>query len=584
MKLLTKTDKQTIRDFAQAALLNKKYLYLAFLAPFATICFGTIIPFIIGQILATLATPDVSLNVYIIGFVITAITGVLANRIGFSSLMRFVADCCETLQDNALTMLTKRSIGYHSNNVSGKLVSDVNDYPQACIQLYNNFFINLLPFALGVVGGTLLISIHSWQLGLIMGLMSASIIIWALWRSKMRSSVRKERHASIKAVISHISDTITNMPAVKSFAMEEVELKKHRKMAAELKRLRLRDWIDVAVDGSNRFAMVMLFQFIFILYLVTAIRNDPSLLGIGIFAFSYSITLLSKLFQLNDILRTIEDALLNASTITVAMREATEIVDINDSQLKLTEGSIDIQHMSFAYPDAPNDLVFDNFNLSVAGGEKIGLVGSSGGGKSTLMKLLLRFDDVTSGSISIDGQNIAEVTQKSLRGYVGFVPQEPLLFHRSIRENVAYGLLDASDEQIIEASKQAYAHEFILKLPKGYDTVVGERGVKLSGGQRQRIALARAILKDAPILFLDEATSALDSESEKLIQKALEKLMKHRTVIVIAHRLSTIRGMDQIIVIDDGKIVESGTHNELLKQNKHYGKLWRHQSGGFLED
>jgi ATP-binding cassette, subfamily B, bacterial len=222
--------------------------------------------------------------------------------------------------------------------------------------------------------------------------------------------------------------------------------------------------------------------------------------------------------------------------------------------------------------------------LAIKPGEKIGLVGPSGGGKSTLTRLLLRFEDITSGTIAIDGQNVAGVTQQSLRRAISYVPQEPLLFHRTIADNIRYGLDDASIEDIQRAATLAYADDFIGELPEGYDTIVGERGVKLSGGQRQRIAIARAILKDAPILVLDEATSALDSESEVYIQRALWKLMENRTTIVVAHRLSTIQKMDRIIVLEDGAITEQGTHAELIKRKGTYSKLWNHQSGGFIEE
>ncbi len=225
-----------------------------------------------------------------------------------------------------------------------------------------------------------------------------------------------------------------------------------------------------------------------------------------------------------------------------------------------------------------------DLNLEIAAGEKIGLVGHSGSGKTTLTKLLLRFNDIDGGEILIDGQNIANITQEDLRKCIAYVPQEPLLFHRTIRENIAYANPEASSKDIEEAAKKAYAQEFIEKLPKGYDTLVGERGVKLSGGQRQRVAIARAILKDAPILILDEATSALDSESEKLIQAALWELMKGRTAIVIAHRLSTIQRMDRILVLNDGEVIEQGKHAELLEKNGTYAKLWAHQSGGFIEE
>jgi ATP-binding cassette subfamily B protein len=222
--------------------------------------------------------------------------------------------------------------------------------------------------------------------------------------------------------------------------------------------------------------------------------------------------------------------------------------------------------------------------LSIHAGEKIGLVGHSGSGKTTFTRLLLRFSDLDKGEILIDGQNIANITQDDLHNEIAYVPQEPLLFHRSIKENISYGQPAASMSEIDKAAKQAHAEDFIEQLPKGYETLVGERGVKLSGGQRQRIAIARALLKDAPILLLDEATSALDSESEALIQDALWKLMEGRTAIVIAHRLSTIQRMDRIVVMDDGKIVEQGSHKKLLKLGGTYAKLWARQSGGFIED
>jgi ATP-binding cassette subfamily B protein len=226
--------------------------------------------------------------------------------------------------------------------------------------------------------------------------------------------------------------------------------------------------------------------------------------------------------------------------------------------------------------------VLKEFNLTIAGGEKIALVGPSGAGKTTVTKLLLRLYDVKGGGIKIDGQNIADVTQDSLRDAIAFVPQEPILFHRSLMENIRYGRRGASDAEVIEAAKKAHCHEFIDKLPQKYDTLVGERGIKLSGGERQRVAIARAILKNAPILVLDEATSSLDSESESLIQDALELLMHGKTVLVIAHRLSTIMKMDRIVVMENGSIVATGTHLELVNQHGLYQKLWSIQAGGFI--
>jgi ATP-binding cassette subfamily B protein len=248
-------------------------------------------------------------------------------------------------------------------------------------------------------------------------------------------------------------------------------------------------------------------------------------------------------------------------------------------------GDIRLVDVNFRYEEGGNKPLFHALNLVIKPGEQVGLVGHSGGGKSSLVKLLSRFMDIDSGQILIDGQDITQITQRSLRERIAYVPQDPLLFHRSLIENIRYGRPEASDEEVFAVAKLAHADDFINSLPKGYDTLVGERGVKLSGGQRQRVAIARAMLKNAPILVLDEATSALDSESEVLIQDALWKLMEGRTAIVIAHRLSTIQRMDRIIVMEDGAVIEQGSHKDLLRlEGGTYARLWAHQSGGFLED
>jgi ATP-binding cassette subfamily B multidrug efflux pump len=266
------------------------------------------------------------------------------------------------------------------------------------------------------------------------------------------------------------------------------------------------------------------------------------------------------------------------------------IVDKADAKtLVVNGGAIDFRQVNFAYAGKGDNLisVFDDLSINIAPGEKVGLVGRSGAGKSTLVNLLLRFYDIQSGTINIDGHAITDITQESLRSQISMVTQDTSLMHRSVRDNILYGRMDASEQQMVKAAKQAEAHEFILSLSDaqgrtGYDAHVGERGVKLSGGQRQRIAIARVMLKDAPILILDEATSALDSEVESAIQECLIKIMQNKTVLAIAHRLSTIAQMDRLLVLDEGKIVESGSHSELLQQGGIYAKLWAHQTGGFI--
>ncbi|MBP7190707.1 MAG: ABC transporter ATP-binding protein [Rickettsiaceae bacterium] len=260
-----------------------------------------------------------------------------------------------------------------------------------------------------------------------------------------------------------------------------------------------------------------------------------------------------------------------------------EILDKpNASTLNCTQGKIAFDNVKFHYKGT--EPLFQNKSIEIKAGQKVGLVGYSGGGKSTFVNLILRLYDVTDGAILIDGQDIRDITQDSLRSSIAMIPQDPSLFNRSLIENIRYGRADSTDEEVIEAAKKAHAHEFIQKLPQGYDSLVGERGVKLSGGQRQRIAIARAILKNAPILILDEATSQLDSVTEKLIQESLWELMQNKTTIIIAHRLSTLLNMDRIMVFDKGKILEDGTHSELLAKGGFYKKLWDAQVGGFLGD
>jgi ATP-binding cassette subfamily B protein len=293
------------------------------------------------------------------------------------------------------------------------------------------------------------------------------------------------------------------------------------------------------------------------------------------------IGLWGKLWDFNSILRDVNKAFGDAYEMTKILDEPVLVKDAPDARkLAVDRGRVEFRDVTFWHTDASKkDQVFSGFNLDIPAGQRVGLVGHSGSGKTTLTKLILRFADVQSGGIFIDGQNIADVTQDSLRRAIAYVPQEPLLFHRSIRDNIAYARPNANETEIRAAARQANALEFIEKLPDGFNTLTGERGVKLSGGQRQRIAIARAILKDAPILVLDEATSALDTESEKLIQEALKHLMHGRTSIVIAHRLSTVAELDRIVVLSDGRIVEDDTHSELLMRGGTYAKLWNRQTG-----
>ncbi|MCB9809475.1 ABC transporter ATP-binding protein [Candidatus Peribacteria bacterium] len=310
------------------------------------------------------------------------------------------------------------------------------------------------------------------------------------------------------------------------------------------------------------------------------------LLSVGyiIMVTRYFWAITGSLSNIGEQFNTASEHLSNAMEMLDIFDESIEVQDPpHPEPCRITGGSITFNGVDFTY-EMEGKEVFQGLNLTVPAGQRVGIVGPSGSGKSTLMKLLLRFADPEKGTISIDGQDIARITQASLREHITYVPQDPMLFHRSLAENIRYGDPNASDEQLAEAARLAHASSFIDVLPEGYATLVGERGVKLSGGERQRVAIARAMLKQAPLLLLDEATSALDTQSERYIQDALETLMRGRTTVVVAHRLSTIMQMDRIIVMDKGQIVEDGPHEALLAAGGLYATLWEHQTDGFLAE
>ncbi|HSH18778.1 MAG TPA: ABC transporter ATP-binding protein [Candidatus Saccharimonadales bacterium] len=576
----------TLRHFWEVSSHYKKDFILSWFTVVSAVCITIVVPYIIGKILAALAVPGAPVNHYIYALGIVGIIAVISNRIAFTALFRLQPKVMADLARESLTVLLHRGASFHNNRVSGKLVSDASDYPKAYDQLSNVIFIDILQFVFIVVLGIVLVARDSMLIGMIILTMTGLAIYSSLRFRNRMTPFRLKRHAAGKDVTSHMADVIVNNATVKSFGNEEKELAEHTRLSNIFKVLRTHDWLELAKNGSYRIFSLLLFQLIFIIVVVQQVRENPDLLATGIFAFSYTMTLSNRLFQIGIMARQLEEALLLAMPMTEMLQEDIEIKDRPGAvALKVTDGRIVFEKVTFHYADNPkHESVFSGLDLNIRSGEKIGLVGPSGGGKTTLTKLLLRFEDIQDGTIRIDGQDIAGVTQQSLRKSIAYVPQEPLLFHRTIRENIAYGKSEATDSDVQHAARQAYAHDFIMKLPGGYDTVVGERGVKLSGGQRQRVAIARTILKDAPILVLDEATSALDSESEQAIQSALWKLMQDRTAVVVAHRLSTIQRMDRILVLDGGTIVEQGSHKELLAKDSLYARLWKHQSGGFIEE
>jgi len=381
-----------------------------------------------------------------------------------------------------------------------------------------------------------------------------------------------------------LADVMTNIAAVKAQGSEPDE-KETASEVAEIRTSRDLDVMRSFLKFSAGYASVItVINTGAVAAAVLAAEAGVVDIGAIYLAVTYTLTVTSQLWSINEVIRNYNKVLGDAHEMVEILHLPAAVRDRDHTELVVRHGGIEFEDVTFGHDGQYEHPLFEHFDLAIAPGEKIGLVGQSGSGKTTLTRLLLRFSDLQEGRILIDGQDIAEVTQRSLRQQISYVPQEPLLFHRSLRENIAYGLPGATEDQIRHAAERAYALDFIESLPDGFETLVGERGVKLSGGQRQRIAIARAILKDARILVLDEATSALDSESEVHIQQALAQAMAGRTTLVIAHRLSTIQAMDRILVMDAGRIIEQGSHRELLAAGGTYAALWTHQSGGFLAE
>lgn len=482
---------------------------------------------------------------------------------------------------NIFDKLTRHSIKFHSEKFGGFLVTQSNRMNSAIEGFWDTMIFNLVMLVVTLVSAIVILFFKFWQYAIVLAFTSILFIVATILMSRhMPKNNEAEAKASAK-MSGLLSDDIANILALKAFSAEKSELKLANKRAKEWEKTSLTIMKDVdklmsvsqLINSAIRIAVIV----------VAIFANHHGLISIGtiLLMITYTNSVTYRLHDVRGIIRSYNSVIGNATEMIKILDRPIEVDDKSERKLQITRGKIEFRNISFAHNK--NDKLFQKFNLTIEPGQKVGLVGQSGSGKSSLASLLMRFYDVKSGQILIDGTNIAKVTQNSLRQAIAFVPQEPLMFHRSIAENIAFGKPNASLEEIQTAAKQACADDFIEKLPKKYQTKVGERGTKLSGGQRQRIAIARAIIKDAPILVLDEATSALDSESEKLIQDAMDELMIGRTALVVAHRLSTISKLDRIIVINNGQIVEDGSHEELIKKpNGTYAKLWQRQSGGFL--
>lgn len=480
----------------------------------------------------------------------------------------------------------RQSVGWFENDFAGRIANRIMQPPPAAGEAVFQVF-DAISFSLAyLIGAAILLMAADPRLLLPLLIWFALYALLVRWTVARVGPASKAASDARSAVTGRVVDSYTNIHSVKMFAHDDQELDYAREAIAETRRtfqieMRIFTIMDAVLVTLNGLLIVGVVGWAIALWMQGSAT-------VGVVAAATALTL-----RLNAMTGWIMWALTSffrqLGVVAEGMETIAQPIDLLDKPdakpLQLTTGQIDIRDLSHHYGRKTGGL--DHINLTIQPGEKIGLIGRSGAGKSTLVKLLLRFYDVEQGAILIDDQNIAGVTQDSLRSHIGMVQQDSALLHRSVRDNILYGRPEASEEQMIAAAKQAEAHEFILDLQDpqgrtGYDAHVGERGVKLSGGQRQRVTLARVILKDAPILLLDEATSALDSEVEASIQETLYGMMQGKTVIAIAHRLSTIAQMDRILVMDGGRIVEQGGHSELLAHGGLYAQFWARQSGGFL--
>lgn len=515
--------------------------------------------------------------VYTLVFLFSAIGWRASGLFGRYWMVRASSDSYATL----FKYLISHGSNYFDNRFAGAISSKVSNASDGIRRISSVLCWNLYPVIVNILTSLALAFIVSYQFALILIIWAAIFIIFNIFAVS-----RKQKHSvayanSVSTLRGQMVDITTNVKAVNQYSRRTHELIRLDGYIADRTTKHLKNWlIGEWMLGINNFLQ---FLFVIVMMALALWLNQKSGLSIGntILIITLSSSLKDQLMwigsHMNDLMDYYGEVKDGLNEILIEH----ELVDRENAQtLALQTAAVTFKNVSFKYGQK---YIFKNFNLEITPGQKVGLVGESGAGKSTLVSILLRQHDLTAGEILINEHNIAHVTQESLRASIAVVPQEPMLFHRSIMENIRYGNLLATEAQVMQAAALAQAHKFILELPNGYQTTVGERGVKLSGGQRQRVAIARAILKNAPILILDEATSSLDSKSEAEIQKALQNLMKEKTVIAIAHRLSTIRAMDRTIVIENGQILQDGSHEQLLKQKDGiYQKLWQKQSEGFI--
>ena len=502
-------------------------------------------------------------------------------RIAGFSLAYFESSVMTGLRQQAFSYMVGHSFSFFVNNFGGSLVRKINKYARAFEKLADRMIFDGLPLLVRGVGTVIAIYTLLPKYSYILGIFCVVFILTAFIyiRYKLKYDILSAESDSETTGV--LSDSIGNHSSIQLFTGQKEEDERVRYTTEKQNKIATFNWY--LWEGLNAIESFYSLSIEFIVFWIALADWKLGLISLPVIVLlqSYLIRLIENLWSFGSITRAFYESFADAQEMALILDMPYEIIDKPTEIAKNIKGEVAFNNVTYIYKNN-NNRILDNFSLIIPAGQKIAIVGPSGSGKTTFVRLLMRLFNLTDGKIMIDGIDISKISQENLREQIAFVPQDPVLFHRTLMENIRYGRRDATDEEVLVASHLAHCDDFIDQLPEKYETYVGERGVKLSGGERQRVAIARAILKNAPILILDEATSSLDSHSEALIQDALVKLIKGKTTIVIAHRLSTIRQMDRIIVIKNGKIMEDGNHEELAnKKDGVYKKLWDLQAGGF---
>ena len=577
-------------------LVTRRHFGLFALLVFSTLFFGGfqtyMNPFVMGLIVDRVSAAPVAADQvfvvfgpYIAALVLVNICGQTCSKLQDYSLWKLEIAVSYDLATMSFDALSNQSMTFHSNRFGGTLVSQTSKFMAAYNQLVEALVHPFLPVFGSVVFVCVLLGP---RVPLYVVILMALFAVYATVSYIMYKRILHLNEKAAKAqndLSGELSDAVTNILTVKTYGREDYERSLFDAANREVvlrDSKRMRSSLVRGVITAGIAVVIMSVVAVFISGGNAWFGITP---GTLVMMFTYTYTMTLQFNFINSGLQRFNRAFGDASGMTQVLDEPRLVADAPDAKpLVVREGAIDFQDIGFSYEDGGvRTKVFEGLDLHIPAGQRVGLVGMSGAGKTTLTKLLLRLSDIQEGRILVDGQDVSACTQQSLRRSIAYVPQEALLFHRSIAENIAYGRPDATMDEIREAARRANALEFIERLPQGFDTITGERGIKLSGGQRQRVAIARALLADCPILVLDEATSALDSESEHLVQDAFATLMRGRTCIVVAHRLSTVASLDRIVVLADGQVIEDGPHDELIAAGGEYAHLWSRQTGAYLE-